>query len=150
MHRLAWPDDDSVEFHLGHGDMIRLLRPAGLAAASAAPATGPPSPAGTVTGRLLVEGGPINLRSGRQPGRRPIPGTVRFTSARRYTVTTWAGSSGTFTARLPAGTYDVSFRTPRILEVSSNGTSHQTWSSRSTVTVTPRHTTRITLISIVP
>ena len=28
MHRFDWPDDDppSVEFHLGHGDWIRLLR----------------------------------------------------------------------------------------------------------------------------
>lgn len=28
MHRFEWPDDDppSTEFHLGHGDMIRLLR----------------------------------------------------------------------------------------------------------------------------
>jgi SAM-dependent methyltransferase len=30
MHRFEWPDDDSVEFHLGHGDMIRLLRGCGL------------------------------------------------------------------------------------------------------------------------
>jgi len=30
MHRFTWPDDDSVEFHLGHGDMIRLLRRCGL------------------------------------------------------------------------------------------------------------------------
>ena len=30
MHRFEWPDDDSVEFHLGHGDMIRLLRDCGL------------------------------------------------------------------------------------------------------------------------
>jgi SAM-dependent methyltransferase len=30
MHRFDWPDDDSVEFHLGHGDMIRLLRECGL------------------------------------------------------------------------------------------------------------------------
>ncbi len=30
MHRFEWPDDDSVEFHLGHGDMIRLLRRCGL------------------------------------------------------------------------------------------------------------------------
>jgi hypothetical protein len=122
----------------------------GLAAASAAPATRPASPGGMVTGRLLVEGGPVNIRSGRQPGKRPIPGTIRFTSARHRTVTARAGSSGTFTARLSAGTYDVSFRTPRILEQDSNGTSHQTWSSRRTVTVTPRHTTRIILISIVP
>ena len=26
MHRFEWPDDTSVEFHLGYGDMIRLLR----------------------------------------------------------------------------------------------------------------------------
>ncbi len=26
MHRFEWPDDQSVEFHLGYGDMIRLLR----------------------------------------------------------------------------------------------------------------------------
>ena len=30
MHRVEWPDDDSVEFHLGHGDMIRLLRRCGF------------------------------------------------------------------------------------------------------------------------
>ncbi len=26
MHRFEWPDDESVEFHLTHGDWIRLLR----------------------------------------------------------------------------------------------------------------------------
>lgn len=26
MHRFEWPDDDSVEFHIGYGDWIRLLR----------------------------------------------------------------------------------------------------------------------------
>ena len=30
MHRFEWPDDDSVEFHLGYGDMIRLLRDNGF------------------------------------------------------------------------------------------------------------------------
>jgi SAM-dependent methyltransferase len=30
LHRFEWPDDESVEFHLGHGDMIRLLRGCGL------------------------------------------------------------------------------------------------------------------------
>jgi SAM-dependent methyltransferase len=30
MHRFEWPDQESVEFHLGHGDMIRLLRGCGL------------------------------------------------------------------------------------------------------------------------
>lgn len=30
MHRFEWPDDDSVEFHLNHGDWIRLLRANGF------------------------------------------------------------------------------------------------------------------------
>ena len=30
MHRFEWPDDESVEFHLGYGDWIRLLRSNGL------------------------------------------------------------------------------------------------------------------------
>lgn len=30
MHHFEWPDDDSVEFHLTHGDWIRLLRKNGF------------------------------------------------------------------------------------------------------------------------
>jgi SAM-dependent methyltransferase len=30
MHRFEWPNDESVEFHLPHGDMIRLLRRSGF------------------------------------------------------------------------------------------------------------------------
>jgi SAM-dependent methyltransferase len=30
MHRIDWPDDDSVEFHLPHGEMIALLRDTGF------------------------------------------------------------------------------------------------------------------------
>lgn len=30
MHRFEWPDDVSVEFHLGYGGMIRLLRASGF------------------------------------------------------------------------------------------------------------------------
>jgi SAM-dependent methyltransferase len=30
MHRFEWPDAESVEFHLGHGDWIRLLREHGF------------------------------------------------------------------------------------------------------------------------
>ena len=31
MHRFEWPDDPTVEFHLAHGDWIRLLRENGFA-----------------------------------------------------------------------------------------------------------------------
>ncbi len=30
MHRFEWPDDPTIEFHLGHGDWIRLLRQSGF------------------------------------------------------------------------------------------------------------------------
>jgi hypothetical protein len=30
MHRFAWPDDPGIEFHLGYGDWIRLLRDNGF------------------------------------------------------------------------------------------------------------------------
>ena len=30
MHRFEWPDDPTVEFHLSHGDWIRLLRTSGF------------------------------------------------------------------------------------------------------------------------
>ena len=30
MHRLEWPEDTSVEFHLAHGELIRVLRDAGF------------------------------------------------------------------------------------------------------------------------
>lgn len=30
MHRFEWPDDDSVDFHLGYGDWIRLFTETGL------------------------------------------------------------------------------------------------------------------------
>src|SRR5579864_6048406 len=30
LHRTAWADDAAIEFHLGHSDMIRLLRASGL------------------------------------------------------------------------------------------------------------------------
>jgi SAM-dependent methyltransferase len=30
LHRMEWPDDEGVEFHLGHGDWIRLLRDSGF------------------------------------------------------------------------------------------------------------------------
>jgi SAM-dependent methyltransferase len=30
MHRMTWPEDPAVEFHLGHGDWIRLMRANGF------------------------------------------------------------------------------------------------------------------------
>jgi hypothetical protein len=109
----------------------------------------PASSSGSVTGKLLIEGGPTSA-AGQQPGERPIPGTVQFTARGRPPVTARADSSGTFSVTLPAGTYDVSGSSPRIVEA-INGTSRQVPCSQPlSVTVTSQHTTRITLTCIVP
>ena len=67
---------------------------------------GPAWATGHVTGRLLIEGGPISP-GGQQPGERPIPGTVTFTAAGRRPVAVGVGASGTFSAWLPPGRYQV-------------------------------------------
>jgi hypothetical protein len=118
-----------------------------LAACTAAP--GHATARGTVTGRMVREGGPIGP-GGQQPGTQPIPGTVRFTGAGHRVVLVRTTSAGRFSVRLPAGRYLVSDRTPRFLEVGSDGIGRQTWSRPVLVTVTAHHTTGVTLTSIVP
>jgi SAM-dependent methyltransferase len=53
MHRFEWPEDDSVEFHLGYGDWIRVLRANGFEVEDLveiqAPAGVPPTRFGYVT-----------------------------------------------------------------------------------------------------
>jgi len=117
------------------------------AACMAAP--GHASAGGTVTGRLMREGGPLGP-GGQQPGTHPIPGTVRFTGGHHRVITVRTNSAGMFSVQLPAGRYDVSDRSPRILLVGSDGIGRQAWSSPVSVTVTAHHTTRVTLTSIVP
>lgn len=123
----------------GAGMMVLV---AGCAPAAAA------SPGGVVTGRFVIEGGPIGP-GGQQPGPRPIPGTIKFRAAGRV-ATVRAGRSGSFSLRLPAGTYHVQGRSPRVIEVSRGTRRQAPCSHQVSVTVTPRHTTRITLVCIVP
>lgn len=95
---------------------------------------------GTVTGRLQIEGGPISP-GGQQPGKRPVPGTVRFTSTRKHRVIVRVGNSGDFSVQLPPGTYAVCPRSPAAQGPCPEGRQ---------VTVTARHTTKITFTFIVP
>ena len=70
MHRFEWTDDDSVEFHIPHGEMLRLLRVSGfdvldlieLQAAEGRPFIMPPLPDNwaPVAGRRDL-GGPQTL-----------------------------------------------------------------------------------------
>ena len=113
-----------------------------LAACAASPR---PAPPGTVIGRYVMVGG-----ASADSGQRPTPGTVLFSAGRHQRVMVRAGNWGTFSVRLPAGTYDVSGTSAHVLEV-TNGTSRPSPCSLPlTVTVTPRHTTRITLTCAVP
>jgi hypothetical protein len=104
---------------------------------------------GTVTGRLVREGGPLGP-GGQQPGAHPIPGTIRFTAARHRVIMVRTSHAGRFSVQLPAGKYQVADRSPRLLLVAANGIARQTWSRPVTVTVTGHHVTRITLIIAVP
>jgi hypothetical protein len=103
-----------------------------------------------VTGRFLMEGGPVRP-GGDQPGERPLRGTVTFAAAGERTVSVPVGRAGTFSVALAAGTYHVSGRSPQIMEVSGGGTQHETACSQPlTVHVTGQRTLKITVTCIVP
>jgi hypothetical protein len=124
---------------------------AGATEHSASHATGhrPARATGHVTGKLLIEGGPIGP-GGKQPGERPIPGTVTFTAAGHRSVAIKVGNSGKFSAWLPPGPYRVVWRSPAIITVTDSGHEEQTSSPASSVTISARHAATITLVAIVP
>jgi hypothetical protein len=106
--------------------------------------------AGHVTGRLLIEGGPI-APGGQQPGARPIPGTVTFAAAGHRPVPVRVGTSGKFSAWLPPGRYRVAGRSPDIETVTSSGkTVEQTCSQPLSVTVSAHRAATIAVVCIVP
>ena len=90
-----------------------LLTP--LAAGCASAAAQPPA-SGHLTGKLVMEGGPLGP-GGKQPGERAMSGTVTVTSAEHHPVTVTVGSSGTFSVPLPPGRYHVSGRSPEVMEI---------------------------------
>jgi hypothetical protein len=111
---------------------------------------GPAGATGHVTGRLLIEGGPISP-DGQQPGERPIPGTVTFTAAGHRPVAVEVGASGTFSAWLPPGRYHVSGRSPDIITVTDSGKDEvQTCSQPVSITVSARHAAILAVVCIVP
>jgi hypothetical protein len=104
----------------------------------------------TVTGRFLMEGGPVHPGGG-QPGERPLRGTVTFTAAGGRIVSVPVGRAGTFSVALAAGTYHVSGHSPQIMEVSGDGVQHETACSQPlTVHVTGQRALKIAVTCIVP
>jgi len=122
---------------------------AGLLTGCATASAQPPA-LGHLTGRLLMEGGALGP-GGQQPGERPISGTVTFTAAGRRQVNARVGSSGTFSAWLPPGQYQVSGRSPDIEAGHGSGNWRELPCSQPTsVTVTAGHTAAISVTCIVP
>lgn len=126
-----------------------------LLAACAAPAahvtsTSSEGSYGTVTGQFLREGGPIG-RGGQQPAVVRLQGMVTFTAAHHRQVNVRVGRSGDFAVRLPAGKYNVSGRSPGVIEVTSDGKDHETpCSAPMTVTVSTGHVAKIRVVCNVP
>src|SRR5262249_37767615 len=104
---------------------------------------------GTVNGRFLMEGGALEP-NGQQPGERPIPGTIVFTSLGHQVIAVPVGKSGRFSVRLPVGRYLAQGRSPRIIEVDGSARHQTACAQRQSLTVAPGHTTMITLTCIVP
>jgi len=122
---------------------------AGCAAALAQPHVAG-HPAGQVTGRLVMEGGPYTPGQ-QQPQVRPIPGTVTFTETGHRPTSIRVGTSGKFSARLAPGRYQVSGKSPRIIEVDNAGHDHELPCSQPlSVTVKAGHPAAITVACIVP
>ena len=112
-------------------------------------AGGQAHPRGTVAGRLIREGGPLGP-GGQQPAVRPLRGLVQFTSADHRVVNVRVGRSGTFSVSLALGSYHVTGSSPDVGGASADGGSAVPCARPVTVTVTPRHTAKITLACIVP
>jgi len=132
--------------------LLGALLLTGCTAATAADhATGHSTRAtGEVTGRLLIEGGPIS-RGGKQPGERPIRGTVTFTASGLRPVSVNAGTSGKFSVWLLPARYRVTGRSPDILTVTKSGKDEELPCSQPlSVNVTARHTVTIAVVCIVP
>ena len=87
---------------------------------------------------------------GKQPGERPMSGTVTFTRAGHQAVTVTVGSSGEFSVPLSPGRYQVSGRSPDIMEVDGGHSRELPCSQPSSVVVSAGNTATITLACVVP
>jgi hypothetical protein len=107
---------------------------------------------GTVSGRLVMEGGPLGP-GGQQPPTRPLSGFVQFIGPSGQVVqVVKVGRSGSFTTTLVPGTYRVRGGSPAIVEVSNPGSKGavRPCTVPKTVTVKDQGSVRVTLACVVP
>lgn len=137
--------------------LLATVALAGCTTASHAGHAGQHTPAtGHLTGRFVIEGGPLGPQ-GQQPVERPLPGTVIVTASGHPVVRIEVGASGRFSAWLAPGRYQVSGESPDIEQattatVGNSGSQGQelVCSLPETVTITAGHTATITLVCPVP
>jgi hypothetical protein len=137
--------------------LLATVALAGCGAADQASHTGQYVPVtGHLTGTFVMEGGPLGP-GGRQPGERPISGTVTLTAAGHRQVTIQAGTSGRFSVWLLPGTYQVSGRSPSIEEATSGQAGTGSGQGKElpcsqplAVTITARQSAHVMLTCIVP
>ena len=122
---------------------------AGCAGSGSAGAAGQPPATGHLAGRLVMEGGPTGP-SGQQPGERPMDGMVTVTAAGRKPVTVTVGASGAFSVTLPPGRYQVSGRSPAIMEIDGGHSREMPCSQPASATVSAGRTATVTLTCVVP
>jgi hypothetical protein len=96
-----------------------------------------------------MEGGPLGP-GGKQPGEQAMSGTVTVTSAGLQPVTVTVGSSGTFSVPLPPGRYQVSGRSPDVMEIDGGHSRELPCSQPTSAVVTAGQTATITLTCVVP
>jgi hypothetical protein len=104
---------------------------------------------GHLAGQLVMEGGPMGP-GGQQPGERPMSGTVTVTSAGHQAVMVTVGSSGQFSVPLAPGRYQVSGRSPDVMEDDGGHSRELPCSLPASVVVSAGSTATITLACIVP
>ncbi len=107
---------------------------------------------GTVSGRLVMEGGPLGP-GGQQPPIRPLSGFVQFIGPSGQVVQVIkVGRSGSFSTTLVPGTYRVRGGSPAVIEVSSPGRNGKVrpCTVPTTVTIKDQGSVRITLACAVP
>jgi hypothetical protein len=108
--------------------------------------SGTPNAYGSVSGTLVLEGGPA-------PGtaKTPIPGTIELSAHGHRTVTIKVPVNGVFREQVPAGRYEVAATTPRVQHEDSSGRISGTGSCpHSPITVTAGETRSIQVTCFVP
>ena len=96
-----------------------------------------------------MEGGPMGS-DGKQPGERAMSGTVTVSSAGHRPVTVTVGPSGTFSVPLPPGRYQLSGRSPDVMEIDGGHSRELPCSQPTSAAVTAGQTATITLTCVVP